>query len=232
MKQYISYLRVSTKGQKKSGLGLEAQRAVIQHYISLEESIIIREVIESESGKDIDNRPGLTNAIQECASMGYTLIVAKLDRLSRNVEHIFRIHNRLGEKFRSCDMPTTDSLTLSIYAGLAQREREIISIRTKQALAAKKARGEKLGNIKNLSHEGRKAGSKAMKEKAIIKNQIAKLLVSKCGGMTLEAIAKELNNNGVRTSKGKLFHKTSVLRLKTNKPEASKVQFSNGTFDI
>ena len=214
MKQYIAYLRVSTKGQERSGLGLEAQRAIIKHYTDMEESNIVREVIEAESGKDIDNRPGLTYAIQECETMGYTLIVAKLDRLSRNVEHIFRIHNRLGDLFRSCDLPSVDSLTLSIYAGLAQREREIISIRTKQALAAKKARGEKLGNINNLNREGRKAGSKAMKEKAINKNQIAKLFVSKSKGMTLEAIANELNNNGIRTSRGKLFHKTTVLRLK------------------
>lgn len=214
MKQYISYLRVSTKGQEKSGLGLEAQRAIIKHYTGLEDSIIVREVIEAESGKDINNRPGLTNAIQECESFGYTLIVAKLDRLSRNVEHIFRIHNRLGDLFRSCDLPTTDSLTLSIFAGLAQREREIISIRTKQALAVKKAKGEQLGTLKNLNREGRIAGIKTIKEKAISKNKMAKSFVSKCNGMTLEAIATELNNNGFRTTQGKLFHKTTVLRLK------------------
>lgn len=214
MKKYIAYLRVSTKGQERSGLGLEAQRAIIKHFIDLEESLIIREVLEAESGKDIDNRPGLTDAIQECEKMGYTLIVAKLDRLSRNVEHIFRIHNRLGDLFRSCDLPTTDSLTLSIFAGLAQREREIISIRTKQALAAKKAKGEKLGTVKNLNRNGRKAGNLVVKEKAIRKNQMAKSFVSKCDGMTLAAIAQELNNNGFKTSQGKKFHKTTVKRLK------------------
>ncbi|MBK6860828.1 MAG: recombinase family protein [Saprospiraceae bacterium] len=214
MKQYIAYLRVSTKGQEKSGLGLEAQRAIIKHFISLEDSIIVREVLEAESGKDIDNRPGLTEAIQECETRGYTFIVAKLDRLSRNVEHIFRIHNRLGDLFRSCDLPTTDSLTLSIFAGLAQREREIISIRTKQALAAKKARGEKLGTLNNLNREGRQAGNRVVKERAISKTQMAKSFVRKCNGMTLEAIATELNNNGFRTAQGKKFHKTTVKRLK------------------
>ncbi len=214
MKQYISYLRVSTKGQEKSGLGLEAQRAIIDHYTSMEESVILREIIEAESGKDITNRPGLTQAIQDCESFGYTLIVAKLDRLSRNVEHIFRINNRLGKQFRSCDLPTTDSLTLSIFAGLAQREREIISIRTRQALAAKKARGEKLGTVENLNRQGRKAGVSTIKAQAAIKNKMAKSFISKCQGMTLEAIATELNNNGFRTSQGKLFHKTTVLRLK------------------
>ncbi|MBK8243279.1 MAG: recombinase family protein [Saprospiraceae bacterium] len=214
MKQYIAYLRVSTKGQEKSGLGLEAQRAIIKHFVDLEQSTIVHEVLEAESGKDIDNRPKLNNAIQECETMGYTLIVAKLDRLSRNVEHIFRIHNRLGNLFRSCDLPTTDSLTLSIFAGLAQREREIISIRTKQALAAKKARGEKLGTIKNLNRIGRIAGNRSIKEKAVIKNQMAKSFVNKCDGMTLAAIATELNNNGFKTSQGKKFHKTSVKRLR------------------
>lgn len=214
MKHYIAYLRVSTKGQEKSGLGLEAQRAIINHYTKLEDSIIVREVIEAESGKDITNRPGLAGALQECETRGYTLIVAKLDRLSRNVEHIFRIHNRLGEQFRSCDLPNTDSLTLSIFAGLAQREREIISIRTKQALAAKKARGEQLGTIKNLNRKGRLEGNKTLKERAISKNQMAKSFINKCGDMTLEAIATELNNNGFRTAQGKLFHKTTVLRLR------------------
>jgi len=214
MKQYIAYLRVSTKGQEKSGLGLEAQRAIINYFTSLEQAIIVKEVIETESGKDIINRPGLSSVIEECESKGYTLIVAKLDRLSRNVEHIFRIHNRLGERFRSCDLPTTDSLTLSIFAGLAQREREIISIRTKQALAAKKARGEKLGTIENLNRNGRQEGNKTLRLKAITKNQMAKSFISKCNGMTLEAIANELNNNGFRTSQGKLFHKTTVLRLR------------------
>lgn len=214
MKHYISYLRVSTKGQKKSGLGLEAQRAIIAHYTNLEDSIIVREVIEAVSGKEIDNRPGLNSAIQECTKMGYTLIVAKLDRLSRNVEHIFRIYNLLRDRFRSCDLPSTDSLSLSIFAGLAQREREIISIRTKQAMAAKKARGEKVGNINNLNRSGRKAGSKTKKEKSIVKNQPAMAFISKCNGMTLEAVATELNNNGFKTSQGKLFHKTTVLRLR------------------
>ena len=171
MKQYIAYLRVSTKGQERSGLGLEAQRAIIKHFTDLEQSTVVHEVLEAESGKDIDNRPKLTCAIHECETMGYTLIVAKLDRLSRNVEHIFRIHNRLGNLFRSCDLPTTDSLTLSIFAGLAQREREIISIRTKQALAAKKARGERLGTIKNLNRFGRQLEIKPLKNRLPLKTK-------------------------------------------------------------
>jgi len=116
VKQYIAYLRVSTKGQEKSGLGLEAQRAIIKHYVGLEESIIVREVIEIGSGNNIDNRPGLIQAIQECKKMGYTLIVAKLDRLSRNVEDPSKIWREFGNKFRACDIPFLDSLTLAIFA--------------------------------------------------------------------------------------------------------------------
>ncbi|RRB06840.1 recombinase family protein [Larkinella rosea] len=105
--------------------------------------------IETESGKDIEDRPILREAIQYAQAKKYTLTVAKLDRLSRDVEHFFRMQKQLGSLFKSCDLPTTDALTLSIYAGIAQRERELISIRTKQALQTKKKQGEKLGKLSN-----------------------------------------------------------------------------------
>jgi DNA invertase Pin-like site-specific DNA recombinase len=217
MKKYVSYLRVSTKGQERSGLGLEAQRAVIAHYTTVDGAEVVEEFIESESGKDLENRPILRGAIEFCKRQGYILVVAKLDRLSRNVEHIFKIQNLMGDLFKSCDLPSTDSLTLSIFAGLAQKEREIISIRTKQALQAKKLRGEPLGNIANLTRTGREKGVQKIKEKASENpnNKRAKVFIEKCrnSGMTLEKIAAELNNNGFTTSRGKRFHKTSVLRF-------------------
>ncbi|MFK7983226.1 MAG: recombinase family protein, partial [Saprospiraceae bacterium] len=138
MKNYIAYYRVSTEKQKKSGLGLESQKAIIQHFSEIDKATIVKEFTETESGKAIDNRPQLQQAINYCLKNGYTLIVAKLDRLSRDVEHIFQIKKKLGKLFISCDLPNTDSLTLSIFAGIAQRERELISIRTKLALKAKK----------------------------------------------------------------------------------------------
>ena len=94
------------------------------------------------------------------------MIVAKLGRLSRDVEHIFQLKKKLGKFFISCDLPNTDSLTLSIFAGIAQRERELISIRTKAALKAKKKRGAKLGKPKNFSNEGRRLGVETVKERA------------------------------------------------------------------
>lgn len=218
MKKYVSYLRVSTKGQQKSGLGLEAQRAVINHYATIDKIEIAQEFLEAQSGKDIESRPILKQAIAFCKANNYILVVAKLDRLSRDVEHIFNIIKQLGEgNFKSCDLPSTDSLTLSIFSGLAQREREIISIRTKVALQAKKERGEKLGKPENLSDTGRALGVATNKAKARnnSNNTRAKSMIAKCKeqGMTLEAIAQELNSSGFVTSQGKEFTKTAVKRL-------------------
>lgn len=221
MRKYIAYMRVSTKGQERSGLGLQAQKAVIEHYAKLEGAEIVQEYIESESGKDIENRPKLQLAINECIKSNFILIVAKLDRLSRDVEHIFKIQKKLGEhRFKSCDLPSSDSLTLSIFAGLAQREREIISIRTKVALQAKKAQGVKLGKPENLTQEARDKGVMAIKEKAKKNrnNRVATALIEKCKRekMTLQEIANELNQNGFKTSQGKQFNRISVSRLSFN----------------
>lgn len=217
MKKYIAYLRVSTKGQERSGLGLEAQRAIIEHYTAVEEAEVVQEFVESESGKDIENRPKLREAIHLCKTYNYTLVVAKLDRLSRDVEHIFSIKRKLGDNLKSCDLPSTDSMTLSIFAGIAQRERELISIRTKAALKVKKKQGIVLGSPQNLTNEARAKGTAAIKRKAAENknNRLATALIEKCKreGMTLQAIADELNHHGFRTARGKEFHKVSVSRL-------------------
>lgn len=217
MKKYISYLRVSTKAQEKSGLGLLAQRAIIAHYAKIEGAEILKEYIEAESGKEMENRPILEQAISDCFKEDGVLVVAKLDRLSRDVEHIFKIQKQLGERFKSCDLPTTDALTLSIFAGLAQREREIVSIRTKVALQAKKAQGVKLGKPEHLTQEARDKGVAAIKvkAKANVHNRVASALIDKCKKekKTLQAIADELNQNGFKTSQGKRFNAISVSRL-------------------
>lgn len=217
MKQYIAYLRVSTKKQERSGLGLEAQRAIIEHYTKIEEATVVHEFIESESGKTIENRPKLKEAIQLCKTYNYILVVAKLDRLSRDVEHIFSIKRELGDNLKSCDLPSTDSMTLSIFAGIAQRERELISIRTKAALKVKKQQGVKLGTPANLTNAARAKGTAAIKRKAAANNnnRLATALIEKCKReeMTLQAIADELNHHGFKTARGKQFHKVSVSRL-------------------
>jgi len=214
---YVPYYRVSTKKQKQSGLGLDAQKAIVEHYTNADGATIDRVFTETESGKDIANRKILQQAIQYCLQNNYTLIVAKLDRLSRDVEHIFSIKKKLGNLFKSCDLPNTDSLTLSIFAGLAQRERELISIRTKAALKVKKAQGVKLGNPQHLTNLSRTNSIISIKKKAAenVNNTRAMSLIVRCkkDGMSLGAIATELNNNGFLTAKNKSFQKTTVQRL-------------------
>lgn len=214
---YISYIRVSTKGQERSGLSFDAQKAIIEHYAEIDKAAIVKEFIETESGKDISNRPILKAAIDYAQTYKAVLVVAKLDRLSRDVEHIFKIQKQLGAYFKSCDLPTTDALTLSIYAGIAQRERELISIRTRQALQAKKKQGAKLGKISNLTQEGRQAAAASLtqKAKANQNNQRAAALIKVCreSGMSLSQIAEHLNNNGFTTSTGRKFQKTTIFRV-------------------
>jgi len=161
--------------------------------------VIDRVFTETESGKDIANRKILQQAIQYCLQNNYTLIVAKLDRLSRDVEHIFSIKKKLGNLFKSCDLPNTDSLTLSIFAGLAQREREL------------------MGNPQHLTNLSRTNSIISIKKKAAenVNNTRAMSLIVRCkkDGMSLGAIATELNNNGFLTAKNKSFQKTTVQRL-------------------
>ena len=196
---------------------MEAQRAVIEHYAGFDRAEVVREFLETESGKDIENRPVLKEAMEFCNQHGYTLIVAKLDRLSRDVEHIFKIQKQLGERFKSCDLPSTDSLTLSIFAGLAQREREIISIRTKQAMKAKKEQGARLGKPENFSIEGRRAGGasrRATAEKHPNNKRALSLIVHcRANGLSFAETAKELNTNGFLTVRGKPYQKATVKIL-------------------
>jgi DNA invertase Pin-like site-specific DNA recombinase len=214
---YVSYIRVSTKGQERSGLSFDAQKAIIEHYAQIDKAEIAAEFIETESGKDVENRPILKEAIQYAQAHKCILVVAKLDRLSRDVEHIFRIQKQLGSLFKSCDLPTTDALTLSIYAGIAQRERELISIRTCQALQAKKKQGGELGKLSNLTDAGRSAGGTARSDKAKANqnNQRATALIQVCRekGMSLSKIADHLNNNGFHTATGKKFQKGTISRV-------------------
>lgn len=217
MKQYVAYIRVSTSKQERSGLSFEAQRAVIEYNAKNDKAEIVKEFIESVSGKDIENRPQLKEAIKYCLVNDYTLVVAKLDRLSRDIEHIFKLKKQLGDNFKSCDLPDTDTMTLGIYATFAQKEREIISIRTKVALQAKKQRGEPLGKTENFTHEGRQAGANTKKEQAkknpSNKRAVAMVKAYREKGHTLELIAEQLNSNGFKTPQGKDFHKATVSRI-------------------
>jgi DNA invertase Pin-like site-specific DNA recombinase len=218
MKRYVSYLRVSTTKQGASGLGLEAQRAAVIAHANGNSSII-SEFIEIESGKK-DERNQLAAAISYAKQHSATLLIAKLDRLSRNAAFIFTLKDS-GIDFTCADMPDANTLTIGIFAVLAQHERELISSRTKAALAAKKNRGETLGSPANLTAAARNKGVEAIKANAASakENVQARQLIDLLSGqgLTLAQIAEKLNQSGYRTRKGGLFHPMSVSRLQTKK---------------
>ena len=211
--KYIPYYRVSTAGQGKSGLGLSAQREIVQRFLK-EEDELLAEFIEVESGKRAD-RPQLTAAIALAKQLGARLLIAKLDRLSRNVSFIFSLRNAEVD-FVACDIPDANTLTVGIMAVLAQHERELIGQRTKAALAAKKAQGYKLG-MPNITPAITALGLQMRQQNARTNQanrQAAELIrLYRGAGRTYQAIAQQLNQMGYRTRRGKEFFPISVQRL-------------------
>ena len=215
MGNLVSYLRVSTQKQGASGLGLEAQRAMVADYAKRTGSTIIAEFTEVESGKK-NSRAQLAQAIAHAKRTGATLAIAKLDRLARNAAFIFALRDA-GVSFVACDIPEANTLTVGIFAVMAQHEAELISTRTKAALAAKKLRGDKLGTPKNLTAEARAKGRQAHSRNAannpntITAKGYAQLLRN--GGATLRAMAQTLNAEGFKTPRGGQFTAVQVMRL-------------------
>jgi DNA invertase Pin-like site-specific DNA recombinase len=213
MRKYVSYYRVSTARQGASGLGLEAQQATVKSFTVGGQ--LCEEFIEIESGKR-DERPQLRTAIARAQQLGATLVIAKLDRLSRNAGFIFALRDS-GVDFTCCDMPDANTMTVGIFAVLAQHERETTSRRTKDALTAKKARGVKLGTPANLSDESRqrsievrreqRANSPAARQALMLAGMLRKQ------GLSFEKIAKRLNEGKFQTAEGKPFKRMQVLRL-------------------
>ncbi|WP_020677329.1 recombinase family protein [Geopsychrobacter electrodiphilus] len=205
--KYISYLRVSTSRQGASGLGLEAQRTNIDNYLNGGQWTLLKEYVEIESGKK-DDRPKLQEALQLCKATGATLLIAKLDRLSRDAHFLIGLQ-KSGANFVAVDMPTANELTIGIMALVAQEERRAISRRTIDALAAAKARGVKLGNPDNLTiagaERGRIAGVKSIKSKADVfaKDCIERIIPLRAEGLSLHAIARVLSKEGILTARGK-----------------------------
>lgn len=217
-KQFISYYRVSTKKQGKSGLGLDAQKTICKNYVDSQKGIIVNSFVEVESGKN-DNREKLLQAITECKQSNSTLLIAKLDRLSRSVEFIFSLKNS-GINFTCVDLPELNTMTLGIFATFAQSERERISERITAALAEKKKQGKKLGKPENLSNNFEKAynNSLATRQSNALNNENNRkaglLVVSlRNSGKTWNEIATTLNENGFKTRRGGLFGITQVVRL-------------------
>ena len=216
----VAYQRVSTVRQGMSGLGLEAQTNAIADYAAKRGATLLDSFVEVESGKDND-RPELGKALHLTKVTGATLVIAKLDRLSRNAAFLLTLRDS-GVKFLAADMPDANELTIGVMALVAQQEREAISKRTRDALKVAKARGVKLGNPNGAAallraNKGNGASVAAIKEAA---DQHAKALAPviealKAEGVTsLGGIADALNSRGMLTPRQGRWHKSSVKNLR------------------
>ena len=221
MEKFVAYYRVSTGHQFKNNqsLGIESQRAAVRLFIGNNQGVLVDEVIEMESGKNND-RPLLEKAIQTAAKNSCTLIIAKLDRLSREVSFLFQLKQRaelLGIKIKSLDIPELNTLNLGIFGTIAQYERELISTRTKVALAELKKQGIKLGSPQNLTDEVIKKAHESNRQKAAANqnNRQATAIITQQreNGMSYIKIAAYLNQLNFSTRYGKSFTSTGVKRL-------------------
>lgn len=199
--RFVAYYRVSTDRQGKSGLGLDAQREAVENYLNGGRWSLVAEFTEIESGRRND-RPELEKALAACKKLKARLVIAKLDRLSRNLAFIATLMDSAVE-FVAVDNPHANKLTVHILAAVAQHEREIISARTSAALQAAKARGKRLGNPK-LS-EARRHAVLARKEQA--DRYSANILpvireIQRSGVQSLRGVARALAARGIRTARG------------------------------
>ncbi len=213
MIQFVAYYRVSTQKQGSSGLGLHAQRSTVKHFIT--GNPLLAEFTEIESGKN-DRRIELQKAIDFAKANNATLVIAKLDRLSRNASFIFQLRDS-NVDFTCCDIPDANTMTIGIFALLAQQEREMISERTKKALKAKKAQGYKLGKPENFTDAMRTKGRTAHHDKAIEdehnKRAYAMITALRQQHYTYRQIASKLNDAGFKSSRGNSFHAHSIWQI-------------------
>lgn len=214
---YVAYYRVSTQRQ---GLGLDAQRANVLQHVATDGGTLVQEFSEKETGKNNDRRQ-LTKALQFCKETGATLLIAKLDRLSRDVEFIFHLKN-CGVQFVALDLPDFNTLTLGIFATIAQHERELISQRTKAALAAKKAKGAKLGRPACTWSDDQRAASLNARRAASRSNAanvaafgFVSTIRKNVPSIAFAALAEALNAAGLTTAKGGKWQGVQVKRLIT-----------------
>ena len=201
MPKFITYLRVSTQRQGRSGLGLEAQKAAVAAHAP--PGAILREYVEVESGKDND-RPKLAAALQDCRRTGATLLVAKLDRLARNAAFLLALQD--GKvPFVCADNPNANELTVGILAVVAQDEARRISERTKSALAAAKRRGVKLGGRRRgngWSASNQTLGTEAVSAQARTFAEDLREVLADIGPGSLRQVAAELTRRGIKTARG------------------------------
>ena len=216
MKKYIAYYRVSRKVQGISGLGLSAQKSSVEKYVAGQDGIILKEFTEVETGTNKKERIEIHKAIQEAKNEDAILVIAKLDRLARNVGFITSLMDA-GIEFVAVDMPTANHFTIHIYSALAEQEAKLISTRTKQALAELKKKGVKLGNPKNLTSDARNKGVQTIKKNAQNndRNSQAQSIIGNCKekGMSYRQIADYLNGLNFKTRYGNEFLSSTVHQL-------------------
>jgi DNA invertase Pin-like site-specific DNA recombinase len=214
--KFVSYLRVSTARQGRSGLGLEAQRKAVEDFLNGGNWQLVKEFVEVESGKRAD-RPQLEKAFQLCRLIGAKLVIAKLDRLSRDAHFLLGLE-KAGVEFVAADMPQANRLTIGIMAVMAQHEREMISTRTKAALQAAKRRGVKLGGDRGyvITAKARAAGKAVRRAKAQARASdlapvVQELQASGCE--SLRGIAAGLDERGIPAARGGKWSAAQVARL-------------------
>jgi DNA invertase Pin-like site-specific DNA recombinase len=215
--KYVAYYRVSTAKQGQSGLGLEAQRNTVETHISNLNGVIAGEYIEVSSGRNND-RKQLHEALKTCRLTGATLVIAKLDRLSRDRRFLMELaDSKLN--FICCDMPEANQLTIGIIAVMADYESKLISERTKVALKAAKARGVTLGNPKlnQVRNDDTSKARSIWAEQSQSRNSellgVINELIAKHGNQSTRKLAGLLNEAGYTTARGKQFTSTQVHRL-------------------
>lgn len=203
---YVAYYRVSTDRQGASGLGLDAQREAVRRFLG-ERGHLLAEFTEIESGRRHTNRPQLLQALSQCRQRRAVLLIARLDRLARNVAFIANLMES-GADFVAADMPEANRLTIHILAAVAEHERELISRRTKDALAAAKARGTRLGNPRAAEMV---ATARAARDLPRPAPEVQRLMSQfHAQGKGLREIARELNRLAIRTPRGKQWYAKTV----------------------
>lgn len=216
--RYVAYYRVSTIQQGKSGLGLEAQQQTVRDFVANYGGEIVASLTEIESGKRAD-RPEFSKAADYSELANAVLLVAKLDRLSRDLHFITSLQKR-GIRFKLADLPEIDQLTIHILAAMAEHEARMISQRTRQALAMAKARGVILGNPfldMQRNENVTAANTHRVEKQQAWQKKILKVihhLETQEGLSTCQAIADALNERGLTTQRGGLFSISIVSRLR------------------
>jgi len=198
--QFVAYLRVSTKQQGSDGLGVASQREIIKRFAAQSQGLVVAEFVEVETGKS-NNRPQLAAALKMAKKLGATLLVGKLDRLSRNLAFIARLIES-DTPFKACDNPHATKVMLQMLGVMAEWERDQISKRTTDALAAAKAKGIRLGNpnIKKISKLGREKQKQLAQSSAETLASIIRPLHAR--GESLRAIAARLTAQQIKTARG------------------------------